>query len=215
MINGIVLRISNTATEKRTRGGKRVVLYGEDHYSEMLCGRKFKVKAGAFFQVNVPQAEVLYGLAAPLDDYSRLWDLYCGTGTIGLSLIKSGKKLIGADISPEAIRSAKENAQEAEVDAEFICRTASKITSLLQDIRTDDAVVVDPPRAGLEYSLIRSLLEQKPAQVSYISCDPATLARDLKVFAGSGVYEIKSITPVDLFACTGHVETCCLLSKKI
>ena len=211
--SGIMLRISNTATEKRTRGGKRVVLYGSDHYSEILCDRSFKVKAGAFFQVNLPQAEVLYRLATPSSYKGALWDLYCGTGTVGLSLVTEGHKLIGADISPEAIASAKENALRLGTDADFICKPASKITSLLSKITHDDAVVVDPPRAGLEFSLIRSLLAQKPSEISYISCDPATLARDLKLLTESGDYFVNSVTPVDMFPQTGHVETVVLLSK--
>ena len=204
-IAGIVLRISNSATEKRTRGGKRVVLYGRDHYNEVLCDLNYKVKAGAFFQVNVPQAETLYRLAAPSDGYGRLWDLYCGTGTVGLSLISPGHKLIGVDISPEAIASARDNAMAAGVDAEFICKPASKVLSLLNDISPDDAVVVDPPRAGLDFALIGKLLEMTPSHISYISCDPATLARDLKRFAEAG-YSVKRVTPVDMFPGTAHVE---------
>lgn len=212
-IAGVILRISNTATEKRTRGGKRAVLLGNDFYTEVLCGREFKVKSGAFFQVNVPQAEVLYRLATPSEYSGALWDLYCGTGTVGLSLLTEGHNLIGVDISPEAIASAKENAARFGVDADYICRSASKIISLLSQIKSDDAVVVDPPRAGLDYPLVTSLLCQKPSAISYISCDPATLARDLKLLTGSGGYIIKSVTPVDMFAGTGHVETCCLLER--
>ena len=213
-VAGVILRISNTATEKRTRGGKRVVLSGSDYYTEVLCGREFEVKSGAFFQVNVPQAEVLYRLATPGDYSGALWDLYCGTGTVGLSLLTEGHKLIGADISPEAIASAKENAARFGIDAEYICRPASRITSLLAQIKGDDAVVVDPPRAGLDYPLVMSLLGSKPSVISYISCDPATLARDLKLLTGSGEYEIVSVTPVDMFAGTGHVETVVLMTKK-
>ncbi|SCW35584.1 23S rRNA (uracil1939-C5)-methyltransferase [Ruminococcaceae bacterium YRB3002] len=212
-VEGILLRISNTATEKRTRGGKRVVLYGADHYTEVLCGQKFKVKAGAFFQVNVPQAEVLYGLAASDDCEGRLWDLYCGTGTIGLSMVREGQKLIGVDISPEAIASAKENALTARVDAGFICKPASRITSLLADIAPSDMVVVDPPRAGLEFSLVNALLENRPAEISYISCDPATMARDLKLLTAGGCYGVRSVTPVDLFPCTAHVETVAMIYR--
>ena len=214
-VAGVILRISNTATEKRTRGGKRIVLSGVDYYTEVLCGREFKVKSGAFFQVNVPQAETLYRLATPSDYKGALWDLYCGTGTVGLSLITEGHKLIGVDISTEAIASAKENAARFGVDADYICRSASKITSLLTQIKREDAVVVDPPRAGLDYPLVMSLLSQKPSVISYISCDPATLARDLKILTGSGEYMIRSVTPVDMFAGTGHVETvCCLYHQK-
>ena len=212
-IAGIMLRISNTATQKRTRGGKRVCLYGRDHYMERLCGRLYKVKSGAFFQVNVPQAEKLYRLAAPSDYKGSLWDLYCGTGTVGLSLARDGHKLIGVDLSPEAISSAKSNASSFGIDAEFICRPASRITDLLSSLSGDDAVVVDPPRAGLEYSLISSLLDRKPAQISYISCDPATLARDLKLLTSDGTYEIKSITPVDMFPGTAAVECVVLLQR--
>lgn len=213
-VAGITLRISNTATERRTRGGKRVVLYGNDYYTEILCGKEFKVKSGAFFQVNVPQAENLYDLARPDNYAGTLWDLYCGTGTVGLSLACKGHRVIGVDISPEAIVSAKDNASRFGIDAEFICRPASKITALLTRIFHDDAVVVDPPRAGLDFSLVRSLIEQKPACISYISCDPSTLARDLKMLSDGG-YVIESVTPVDMFPQTSHVETVVVLSKGI
>jgi len=213
-VTGIMLRISNTATEKRTRGGKRVCLYGRDYYNEELCGKLFRVKSGAFFQVNVPQAEVLYQLATPSSYSGALWDLYCGTGTVGLTVIDGKHKLMGVDISPEAIASARENAVSFGIDAEFICRPASKINALLASVSRDDAVIVDPPRAGLEYSLIRSLLETGPSVISYISCDPATLSRDLKLFTDSKIYQINSVTPVDMFPGTGHVETVCLLSNR-
>lgn len=212
---GLTLRISATPTDRRTRGGKRVLLYGNDYYEEILLGHKFRIHAGAFFQVNIPQAELLYKSAAKytLEDASIL-DLYCGTGSIGLSLLRPGQKLVGLDTVPEAIRAAKENALlNGMANAVFSVKPAESIDFSMLAMPEPMTVIVDPPRKGLDQLLVKKLLTTQPSKIVYISCDPATMARDLSQLVGTGVYNLNSVRPVDMFPWTHHVETCVLLSK--
>ena len=212
---GLTLRISATPTDRRTRGGKRVLLYGNDYYEEILLGHKFRIHAGAFFQVNIPQAELLYKSAAKytLEDASIL-DLYCGTGSIGLSLLRPGQKLVGLDTVPEAIRAAKENALlNGMANAVFSVKPAESIDFSMLAMPEPMTVIVDPPRKGLDQLLVKKLLTTQPSKIVYISCDPATMARDLSQLVGTGVYNLNSVRPVDMFPWTHHVETVVLLSK--
>lgn len=215
-ITGITLRISATAVDKRTRGGKRVLIHGNDYYEEILLGHKFRIHAGAFFQVNIPEAELLYKSAARFTrDAASILDLYCGTGSIGLSLIGAGQKLIGLDTVPEAIRAAKENALMNGIsNATFYVKPAESIDFATLGLPEPMVVVVDPPRKGLDQLLIRKLLTFQPSKICYISCDPATMSRDLSALVGSGIYSLTSVRPVDMFPWTHHVETVVLLSKE-
>ena len=212
-IKGILLRISPTRTDKRTRSGKRVTLTGTDSYRERLCGREFLVKAGAFFQVNTDQAEKLYNEAAKGTEKAKtIWDLYCGTGSVGLSIVKEGQELTGIEISGEAVESAKINAKLSKIDnAKFILRDLTKTNISKEGLPSPDAVVIDPPRKGSDDRTIGSLIRSGAENIVYISCDPATLARDLKQFRRS--YRITSVTPVDMFPQTSHVEVVSLLQK--
>ncbi len=213
---GLTLRISSTPTDRRTRGGKRVLLYGNDYYEEILLGHKFRIHAGAFFQVNIPQAELLYKSAARFtrDDASIL-DLYCGTGSIGISLLNPGQKLVGLDTVPEAIRAAKENALlNGMANATFSVKPAEAIDFNTLQLPDPMTVIVDPPRKGLDQLLVKKLLTTQPSKIVYISCDPATMARDLSHLVGTGVYHLDSVRPVDMFPWTHHVETVVLLSKE-
>ncbi len=207
---GVTLRISATAADKRTRGGTRMLLSGNDYYEEILLGHKFRVHMGSFFQVNIPQAEVLYKCASEFTrDAASLLDLYCGAGTIGLSVLSPGQKLTGLDTVADAIRGAKENAQLNGVpNASFILKPAEDIdfTSVSASMPAPLTVIVDPPRKGLADALIRKLLLFRPGKICYISCDPATLARDISQLAGSGSYALTSVQPVDMFPWTHHVE---------
>ena len=214
-ITGITLRISNTSSDRRTRGGKRVVIHGNDYYEEILLGHKFRIHAGAFFQVNIPEAELLYKSAARFtEDAASILDLYCGTGSIGLSLLRPGQKLIGLDTVPEAIRAAKENALMNGIsNASFFVKPAEAIDFASLDLPEPMTVVVDPPRKGLDQMLVKKLLTAQPTKIVYISCDPATMSRDLNALVGSGVYNLTSVRPVDMFPWTHHVETVVLLSK--
>ena len=138
-------------------------------------------------------------------------DLYCGTGTIGIFVSKYCKKVTGIEINESAIKNAKENAKMNNIsNIEFICKDSSKAVSELRD--KYDKIIVDPPRAGLDKNTIEFLKASKAKKIVYVSCDPVTLARDLKVL--NSVYEIKEITPVDMFPYTHHVETVCILERK-
>ena len=214
--SGLTLRISATATDKRTRGGKRVLLYGNDFYEEILLGHKFRIHAGAFFQVNIPEAELLYKSAARFTEQSAsILDLYCGTGSIGLSLLRPGQKLVGLDTVPEAIRAAKENSSLNGIsNAAFYVKPAESIDFTNLGLPEPMTVVVDPPRKGLDQMLVKKLLAFQPSKICYISCDPATMSRDLNALVGSGIYKLTSVRPVDMFPWTHHVETVVLLSKE-
>ncbi len=213
--SGLTLRISATATDKRTRGGKRILLYGNDFYEEILLGHKFRIHAGAFFQVNIPEAELLYKSAARFTEQSAsILDLYCGTGSIGLSLLRPGQKLVGLDTVPEAIRAAKENSSLNGIsNAAFYVKPAESIDFTNLGLPEPMTVVVDPPRKGLDQMLVKKLLAFQPSKICYISCDPATMSRDLNALVGSGIYKLTSVRPVDMFPWTHHVETVVLLSK--
>ncbi|MBO4637180.1 MAG: class I SAM-dependent RNA methyltransferase [Clostridiales bacterium] len=213
-INGITLRISESRTKKRTRTGKRVTLEGKDSYREKLCGRTFEVKAGAFFQVNTDQAEKLYNAASVfLKDTGTIYDIYCGTGSIGLSVISEGQELIGLESVREAVESAKINASLSGItNAVFICKDAESSDLFSGPYSKPDAVIVDPPRKGMHVSFTDKLIKAAPPRIIYISCDPATLGRDILALRTGG-YEIVSVTPADLFPMCSHCETLVYLKR--
>ena len=185
---------------------------------DTLCGLEFKLSMPSFYQVNRDQAEVLYGKAlkfAGLTGNETVLDLYCGIGTITLCLAKAAKRVIGAEIVPPAIRDAKENALRNHIEnAEFFCGDAADIAAKLEsDGLRPDVVTVDPPRKGLAPEVIASVAAMGPEKVVYVSCDPATLGRDVKIFREFG-YEAKRAAAVDMFPGTAHVETVVLLSRE-
>ena len=214
-LNGLTLRISPTSKDRRVRSGTRAVIYGVDYYDEILLNKKFRIHAGAFFQVNIPQAELLYSCATEfISDAASILDLYCGTGSIGLSIRGENQKLVGIETVAEAIRAAKENAAMNGVnDATFVVKPAEKTDFKSLKLPEPMVVVVDPPRKGLDSVLIGKLLTQKPYKICYISCDPATMARDLKELLSTGLYKIESVQACDLFPNTHHIETIALLTK--
>ncbi|MCQ2517023.1 MAG: 23S rRNA (uracil(1939)-C(5))-methyltransferase RlmD [Saccharofermentans sp.] len=214
-LNGLTLRISPTSRDRRVRSGTRAVIYGVDYYDEILLLKRFRIHAGAFFQVNIPQAELLYSCATDfISDAASILDLYCGTGSIGLSIRSENQKLFGIETVAEAIRAAKENASINGVnDATFAVKPAEKTDFSKLNLPEPMVVVVDPPRKGLDSLLIGKLLSQKPYKICYISCDPATMARDLKKLLSTGIYKIESVQACDMFPGTHHVETCLLLSQ--
>lgn len=214
---GILL---NTNTERTNviLGRKYRTLWGSETIQDRLCGLTFELSVPSFFQVNRDQAEVLYNIAvdyAGLTGEETVVDLYCGTGTISLVMARKAKKVIGAEIVAPAVRNARENAQRNGFDnAEFICADAGEAAQELarRGIRPD-VISVDPPRKGLSLEVIDAIGTMQPERVVYVSCDPATLARDLKRFAEVGYQAVKA-EAVDMFARTGHVETVCLMSRK-
>ena len=213
---GIVLN-TNTRDTNVVLGDTYRTLWGEDALEDTLCGLTFRLSIPAFYQVNRAQAERLYGKAAELAGLTgreTVLDLYCGAGTITLCLAKHAQRVIGGEIVPEAIDNARENARRNGVaNAEFFCGDAGEIAAHLasEDLRPD-VVVVDPPRKGLGEEVIAAVAGMAPERVVYVSCDPATLARDVKRFSALGYAAARAVA-VDMFPRTRHVETVVLLSK--
>ena len=179
---------------------------------------KFRISPLSFYQVNPEQTEKLYSLAlacAGLTGKETVWDLYCGIGTISLFLARYAQKVYGVEIIPQAVEDAKENARISGIDnAEFYVGKAEEVLPEKfagEGIRAD-VIVVDPPRKGCDDRCLETMLAMKPERIVYVSCDSATLARDLKVLCGGG-YELRKVQGVDLFGGTVHVETVVLLSK--
>ena len=208
--------------ENRSEGnavlsGDFETLYGADTVEVTLSGLRFRLSPRSFFQVNPAQAEVLYGLAveaAQLSGAETVIDLYCGTGAIGLIAAPKAKEVIGVEVVPSAVEDAGKTAELAGIrNAQFLCADAAEAAAqLAAEGRKPDVLFVDPPRKGLVPSVIDSIAEMSPGRVVYVSCDPGTLARDLKLFAEKG-YHAETATAVDMFPRTRHVETVVLMSK--
>ena len=213
---GVVLG-TNTSRGNVILGDRYRTLWGQDYLMDTLCGLSFKLSVPSFYQVNRDQAEVLYGKAlefAGLTGEETVLDLYCGTGTITLCMAAKARRVIGAEIVPEAIADARENAARNGIaNAEFFCGDAADIAAELEGkALRPDVITVDPPRKGLAPEVIASVAAMAPKRVVYVSCDPATLGRDARIFAGFG-YQAQRAVAVDLFPATKHVETVVLLSK--
>lgn len=198
-------------------GDREFVLFGEPAITDELCGLRFRLSSRSFYQVNRAQAEVLYRLAAEmagLTGEETLLDLYCGTGTIGLSMARSAREVIGVEIVPQAVEDARRNADQNGIgNARFLCADAGEAARRLEEegVRPD-VVVLDPPRKGCGGDVIQAIGRLCPRRVVYVSCDPATLARDCRLLGERG-YAVRRVTPVDLFPRTAHVETVALLER--
>ena len=209
--------------EKNTNvvlGDTYTTLFGVPYLEDELCGLRFRIAPDSFYQVNRDGAELLYGLAAEaanLDGGEVLMDLYCGTGTIGLSMAKRAQKLCGVEIVESAVRCARENAARNGIEnAEFFCADAGDREVILRaagGVRPD-MVIIDPPRKGSTHELVECLASLDVPRIVYVSCDPDTLARDCAWFAQAG-YEIGEVTPVDMFPRTGHVESVVCLKRRL
>ncbi len=198
-------------------GNNTFALYGPTAVTDELCGMRFSLSPRSFYQVNRDQAERLYTLAADAADLKPddiLLDLYCGTGTIGLTMAHRVRQLIGVEIVAPAVEDAKRNAAANGIDnARFICADAADAAAqLAAEGLCPTVVVIDPPRKGCDKALIDTIDRMNPDRVVYVSCDPATLARDCAVFAEHG-YETMHVTPVDMFPRTAHVESVALLTR--
>lgn len=209
---------SNRERTNVALGQKCRTVYGTDTIEDTLCGLRFQLSPLSFYQVNRTQAERLYTLAgkyAGLTGNELLLDLYCGTGTIGLSMAKKAKRLLGVEIIPEAVENARQNATTNGIDnAEFFCGDAGKAAQMLAERgEKPDVVILDPPRKGCSPDLISTVAAFRPKRIVYVSCDPATLARDLKDFAQLGYSPVEA-TPVDMFPATSHVETVTWLTSS-
>ena len=213
---GIVLG-TNTKKGNVILGDRYRTLWGSDRLEDTLCGKTFKLSVPSFYQVNRAQAERLYAKTiefADLTGQETVLDLYCGAGTITLALSDHAKKVLGAEIVPEAIDDARENAARNGVkNAEFFCGDASDVAKkLARENLRPDVITVDPPRKGLAADVVESIAEMQPQRVVYVSCDSATMARDVKRLADLG-YTARRACAVDMFPRADHVETVCLLSK--
>ena len=207
-----VLINSNTRRGNVVLGDRYRTVWGQDFLMDTLRGLTFKLSVPSFYQVNPAQTEVLYGKAlefAALTGKETVLDLYCGIGTITLCMAGSAQRVIGAEIVPAAIRDAEENAARNGIkNAAFFCGDAADVAAKLEsEGLRPDVVTVDPPRKGLAPEVIASVAAMGPDRVVYVSCDPATLARDLKRFVEEGTFFPVKITPVDLFPQTFHCET--------
>ncbi len=198
----------------RVLGKEFTTLKGTSFITDELCGLVFKVSPASFFQVNPAQAENLYKEALLLGNLKGeevVLDAYCGVGTLALIFAQKAKKVIGVECVKEAIEDAKESAKLNSItNVSFICDMAERYIQTLQKI---DIVILNPPRKGCDPSLIEKLLSLRPTKIIYISCDPATLARDLALLCKSN-YEAMSVEPFDMFPQTAHVECCTLLTLK-
>lgn len=198
-------------------GGNEFVLWGKPYITDELCGLRFRLSPRSFYQVNRSQAERLYGLAAEaagLSGKETVLDLYCGTGTIGLSMADKAAQIIGVEIVAPAVEDARRNAEENHItNARFLCADAAEAAAQLKtEVVRPDVVILDPPRKGCDAALLSTVAEMAPERVVYVSCDPATLARDLGRFGELG-YKAEEVTPVDMFPRTPHVETVVLMSR--
>ena len=213
LLGGDLKSVQLNINKKETNvilGEKCLLLYGDTYITDILCGVKVRISPLSFYQVNRDMAEKLYGKAAEYancDDKTVL-DLYCGTGTIGLSMAKTAKKIIGVEIIPDAVSDANINAEINGIkNAEFICADAATAAeNLAKRGLKPDVVIVDPPRKGCEEALLNTISNDfAPERIVYVSCDPSTLARDVAVLSNLG-YKLTEYTPVDMFPRTAHVE---------
>lgn len=199
-------------------GLKNKVLYGKSTIKDSLGELNFNISALSFFQVNSEQAEVLYDKAleyAALTGKETVVDVYCGTGTISLYMARQAKKVYGIEIVAPAIEDAKINAQENGLkNAEFICGDAAvELPKLLKTGVQPDVIMVDPPRAGCEEKVLEACVSVEPERIVYVSCNPASLARDLAYLEAHG-YKTLKVQPVDMFPMTHHVENVALIVKN-
>ena len=203
-------------------GTENHILYGPGFIEDTLCHVPVRLGPLSFYQVNTPGAEQLYTVAASYADPGPddlLLDLYCGMGTIGLSMANRCRELIGVEIIPEAIESAKANAARMGMDiatkSRFFCADAGAAASrLASEGLAPDIIVVDPPRKGCDQATLSAIVQMAPRRLVYVSCNPATAARDAAILAKAG-YQVEKVQPVDMFPRTGHVETVVLLGREL
>ena len=219
---GILLNVNEESTNV-ILGDRFITLYGRDYIYDTLAGVKLKITAPSFYQVNHGAAELLYQKAKELATPTKedvLLDLYCGAGSIGLSMADSVKELVGIEIVESAVICARENAENAKIsNAKFYTGSATETERLLENAEKQighkiepSIIILDPPRAGCDEKLINYAAKLSPSRIVYISCNPTTLARDCMVFEKLG-YVCGEVTPFDLFPMTGHVESVVCLTR--
>lgn len=219
-IKSICLNINKDKTN-RILGEKVVPIYGQTYIEDKIGDITYRISPLSFYQVNPEQTQKLYGTAleyADLKGNEVVWDLYCGIGTISLFLAQKAAKVCGVEIVPQAIEDARENAdRNGFTNTEFFVGAAEDVVPEQYEqsggsLRAD-VVTLDPPRKGCDEKLLRTVVRMEPKRIVYVSCDPATLARDLKYLCGEG-YELKRVRACDMFGHSSHVETVILLSRK-
>ena len=215
-ITSVVLNVNDRNTSM-VLGDRNITLSGKGFIEDELCGLRFRISPASFYQVNPVQTEILYGKAmelARLTGKERVIDAYCGIGTIGLIAAKSAGQVTGVELNRDAVRDAVENCRRNGIkNARFLAGDAGEfLTAMAASGEKADVVFMDPPRSGSSRTFLDSLKILAPERIIYISCGPETLARDLKVLAGS--YRVGKIQPVDMFPFTGHTEVVVQLLRK-
>lgn len=219
-IKSICLNINKEKTN-RILGEKVVPIYGQTYIEDRIGNITYRISPLSFYQVNPEQTQKLYGTAleyADLKGDEVVWDLYCGIGTISLFLAQKAARVCGVEIVPQAIEDARENARRnGFTNAEFFVGAAEDVVPEQYEqsggsLRAD-VVTLDPPRKGCDEKLLRTVVQMEPERIVYVSCDPATLARDLKYLCGEG-YELKRVRACDMFGHSSHVETVACLQRK-
>lgn len=214
----------NTGRTNVILGRKTIVLWGQEYITDQIGEISYEISPVSFYQVNPVQTEKLYGLAleyADLHGEETVWDLYCGIGTISLFLAQKAKQVYGVEIIPQAIENAKRNAVKNGIEnAEFFVGKSEEVLPEFYEKEAAagrkahaDVIVVDPPRKGCDEKLLETIVKMAPDRVVYVSCDSATLARDLKILCENG-YELKRARAVDQFCHTVHTESVCLMERK-
>ena len=216
-ITTIVLNVNGQKTSM-ILGEKETVLYGKGYIEDELCGKTFRISSKSFYQVNPVQTEKLYGKAielAGLTGKERVIDAYCGIGTIGLIASDKAKEVISVELNSDAVRDAIANAKRNGIkNVRFYNNDAGVFMRQMADAgESADVVFMDPPRSGSDEKFLSSVLTLHPKKIVYVSCDPTTLARDLKYLAKHG-YKARCAIPVDMFPATEHCENCVLLERK-
>ena len=217
-IKSIMHNINNRRTNV-ILGKKTKLLYGEEYIYDTIGDIKFAISAKSFYQVNPQQTKKLYDQAleyADISSHDIVVDAYCGIGTISLFLARKAKKVYGIEVVPEAINDAKKNAElNGITNAEFVVGEAEKVMPWwkAQGLKPD-VIVVDPPRKGCEVDFLQAMIDMEPKRIVYVSCNPSTLARDLKILEDGG-YETKEVQPVDMFPQSMHIESVTKLEKKL
>ncbi len=215
-ITTVVLNVNDKRTSM-ILGERETTIYGKGFIRDELCGCMFRISPKSFYQVNPVQTEILYQTAidfAGLTGKEKVIDAYCGIGTIGLVAAKHAKKVIGVELNGDAVRDARTNAKENQItNAEFFKGDAGEFMEVMAAKgETVDVVFMDPPRAGSDEKFMSSVVKMGPKKVVYVSCNPETLARDLKYMTKHG-YKVQKIQPVEMFPFTGHVETVVSLER--
>ena len=208
-ITTIVVNVNNRGTSM-VLGDKEQVIYGKGYIEDVLCGKTFRISPKSFYQVNPVQTEKLYGKAlefADLQGNETVLDAYCGTGTIGIIAGDKAGKVIGVELNGDAVKDAKENAKRNNVkNIQFYQNDAGKfLVEMAEQGAKVDVVLMDPPRSGSDEAFLGSVVQMKPKKVVYISCNPETMARDLKYLTKQG-YKVKRAVGCDMFPFTSHVE---------